>query len=85
MDEGLVEVEEDSFEVGVLAGELDVLASVGDFDAFAEAEHLYLLIEMLSVKVHHIAGLVLPEAAVELGHVVLLGSLALAQHFRLYH
>lgn len=64
MDEGLIEVEEDGFEVGVLAGELDVLAGIGDFDAFAKTEHLYLLIEMLSVKVHHIAGLVFPEAAV---------------------
>ena len=85
MYEGLVKIEEDGFEVGVLAGELDVLAGVGDLDAFAEAEYLYLLIEMLSVKVHHIAGLVLPEAAVQLTHVVLLGSLALAQHFRLDH
>lgn len=41
-----------------------MLAGVGDLDAFTKTEHLYLLIEMLSVKVHHIAGLVFPEAAV---------------------
>ena len=64
MDEGLVEIEEDSFEVGIFAGELYVFACVRDFDWFAKAQYLSLLIEMLSVEVHQIAGLVFAEAAV---------------------
>ena len=32
MDEGLIEIEEDCFEVGIFAGELYVFACVRDFD-----------------------------------------------------
>jgi len=41
-----------------------VLACVGDFYAFAEAQYFYLLVKMLAVEVHEVAGLVLAEASV---------------------
>lgn len=73
MDEGLVEVEEDGFESGVLLGQLDFLFGVWDFDGFAHAEHFDALVEVLAVEVHEIGGFVFAQAAFEGGYVVDLG------------
>lgn len=57
VDESLVEIEEDCFEVIIFFGELIVFSRVGYFNGFAESKYLDLLIKMLSVQIHQVGCL----------------------------
>jgi hypothetical protein len=46
---------------------------VGDFEGVCGSEYFYALVEMLSVEVHEVGGLVFAEAACEEGLVVSFG------------
>lgn len=56
VDQCLVEVQEDCFELGVFLGEFDFAGGVGDAHCFAETECLYCLEEVLSREGGDVSG-----------------------------
>ncbi len=80
MDQRLVEIEVDRFEVA-LFGEFDVFAGVGDLEGGCLSQHLHALVEVLSVLFHQVGGLVVLEAAGQVALVVGQSLAALAPLF----
>ena len=80
VDQSFIKIKEYGLEVGIFTRELDMFARIGDFDALAKSQYLNLLIKMLPEEVHQVAGLMLPQAAVKLRHIVLFRFLRLAHH-----
>lgn len=57
MNQSLVKVQENCFEVGVFLGQFEFFTRVGDLKAATPAQHLDVLIEMLPIQTHEVGRL----------------------------
>lgn len=85
MNESLIQVEKNCFQSRIFSGKLDMLSSIRNLYCFPKAKDLNLLVKMLPVEVHHIAGLMFAKTTNQRALIILFWFFRITQHFRLNH
>lgn len=73
MNEGLIQVQKDSFKIGILFGQGVNFFGSRYLEFLSKSENFNTLIEMLSKKIHHVGGFMFGEGSFKFLLIVDLG------------